>query len=426
MNTVIGTASRIAAEQPAGAYPARMKLDQVRGILGIVAPLRLAEDWDQVGLHLSHPDRTIKRGLLCIDLTPAVLTEAVQQKCQLIVAYHPPIFHPLQRLADMDWKQQMLAEAIRKGIAVYSPHTALDAVRGGVNDWICDGLGKQSSRFPIGYEKTRRTEQYKVVVFVPRADADRLRKAMSQANAGNIGRYSECSFNVDGLGTFRGEEGTSPTIGKPGRLETVEETRVEMICWQSQLAEVMQAIRDSHPYEEPAIDVLELAAVPPRLEDEQAAGRIHNLARAVTPQTLVARVKKQLGVKHVKAAIPADLHTNPRFMQFKERGRRNRHKQIAGAGKITSIAVCAGAGGSLFESLGKRLGANLIDAYITGEMQHHQVLDLYLKGKVVILAGHTNTERPFLKNYRERIIEQGGGKVEWLISEADQAPMQIV
>jgi dinuclear metal center YbgI/SA1388 family protein len=389
-----------------------MKLEAVLAVLRSVAPEHLAEDWDQAGLHLAGDlgaNKPVRKALLCIDLTPAVLAEAIEKKCRLIVAYHPPIFHPLKRLADRDWKEQMLAEAVRHGIAVYSPHTALDAVRQGMNDWLCEGLGTTATRWSIVPPGHRQSPYCKIVVYVPRECSEDLRKAMAEAGCGYIGNYSHCSFNLDGLGTFKGDPGTNPAIGSPGHLETVEETRVEMICRKNIAGEALRSIRAAHPYEEPAIDVFALMEGTPPEDEWQTPGRIAWLKQPTSAETLIRRVKKTLGLKKLKAAIPPDYGTP--------------HDQPDGflPGKLLKIAVCVGAGGSLFE---KPLAD--ADAYITGEMQHHQVLDLYLKGKVVILAGHTNTERPFLRNYRGRIIEQGGGKVDWLISEQDRAPMQIM
>ncbi|MFK7790247.1 MAG: Nif3-like dinuclear metal center hexameric protein, partial [Phycisphaeraceae bacterium] len=216
-----------------------MKLNDVLTAFRQVAPEGLAEDWDQVGIHLAGNGKPIKKALMCIDLTPAVLDEAIAQKCQLIVAYHPPIFQPLKRLADRDWKEKMLALAVRKGIAVYSPHTALDAVRPGMNDWLCDGLGVTNTRWSVGVPEDGASGKSKVIVYVPRSDADRVRKAMSDAGCGSIGNYTDCSFNVQGIGTFKGGQGSNPTIGTPGRLESVEETRIEMICFDSMVGEAI-------------------------------------------------------------------------------------------------------------------------------------------------------------------------------------------
>ena len=379
-----------------------MKLDDLLTVLNQVAPERLAGDWDQVGLHLAGDKKRVRRAMLCIDLTPPVLEEAIQHKCQLIVAYHPPIFSPLRRLADRDWRETMLARAIRSGIAVYSPHSSLDAVREGMNDWLCDGLGKHSVRWSLGVAKDYKTYRYKIIVDVPPANADYLRKAMWSAGAGDIGDYSECSFTHRGVGTFQGGRGSQPAIGKAGRRETLDEMRIEMICGRTNLGEVLHQIRATHPYEEPAIGVLELKAEPSPEGQEEGPGRCHRLLRPISASTLIRRVKAHLGLKRLKAAIPGT------------------YGSAELPNKIESIAVCVGAGGSLFDNY---LSA---DAYITGEMRHHQVLDMVQRGKVIILAGHTNTERPFLSDYRESIVAKGGARVQWIISTEDRAPLAIV
>jgi dinuclear metal center YbgI/SA1388 family protein len=377
-----------------------MKLQALLTAFRAVAPEELAEDWDQVGVHLAGDGEAIDKGMLCIDLTPAVLDEAIASDCRLIVAYHPPIFHPLKRLADRDWKEKMLAEAVRKGLAVYSPHTALDAVRGGMNDWLCDGLGAAGARWSISAPQDGSNGKCKIIVYAPRDSAGRVREAMVAAGCGHIGAYSDCSFSVDGVGTFRGDENSNPAIGKPGTFESVDETRIEMICFSSMAGEAIRSIREAHPYEEPAIDVIELYKPTPPEDEWQTSGRIVNFSnRPVSAETLVRRVKKTLGQKQLKASIPKTYSNN---------------------NQIYKVAVCVGAGGSLFE---KPLAD--ADAYITGEMQHHQILDLYQRGKVVILAGHTNTERPFLGRYRDRLIDAGAA-IDWQISSADQAPMHIV
>lgn len=387
---------------------ANMKLNDLLTVFRAVAPEGLAEVWDQVGVHLAGNGKPIRKAMMCIDLTPAVLDEAIASKCQLIVAYHPPIFHPLNRLADRDWKEKMLAEAVRKGIAVYSPHTALDAVREGMNDWLCEGLGKADERWSIGVPKEGPSRNYKIVVYAPVEQAETVRREMFDAGGGTIGEYHDCSFNLDGTGTFTGGKNTNPAIGKPGVPERVEETRIEMVCDRYFLPFVLKACRATHPYEEPAIDVIQLMHEPPLAVEEQTPGRVVVLNKPVAAKTLIRRVKRTLGMTRLKASVPP-TYGDP---MYSEDGQPPNVIQL--------IAVCVGAGGSLFEKYPNA------DAYITGEMQHHQILDLYQKGKVVILAGHTNTERPFLGRYRDRLIEEGGSKVNWLISEADRAPMRVV
>ncbi|MEM1446591.1 MAG: Nif3-like dinuclear metal center hexameric protein [Planctomycetota bacterium] len=397
-----------------------MKSLTVRDIcqaLDAIAPQHLAEDWDQVGLQVGDYDAKATKALVCIDYTPAVLDEALDKGCDFVVAYHPPMFKPLERLISgsvypknstphvfAPWKQDLMFRTLREGLAVYSPHTALDSVRGGVNDWLCDGLGEQRSRRPFHLRHERNGTQ-KIVVYVPRGEAaDRVREAMTQAGAGRIGAYEACSFNVDGIGTFRGDETTSPVIGKPGVYERVEETRIEMACYIGHTARVLEAIREAHPYEEPAIDVFPHAAIQPDPEVAPGPGRLACLASAITPTELDDTVKRRLQVDRVRFAYPEPFVT------------RNGME-----GKLECVAVCVGSGGSVFEGP----SAHQADAFITGEMQHHQVLDLVQRGKAVILAGHTNTERPFLPTYVEMIQATDAGRIDWAVSEADVTPWEM-
>lgn len=391
-----------------------MKLSKVLAGLREVAPEALAEPWDKVGLHVGSMNRQVKSALLCIDLTEAVVAEAVSRRCQLVVAYHPPIFHPVTRLVEGKdafpgaWKERALVAAVRHKLAVYAPHTALDAVRGGMNDWLCAGLGKGTS-VPIAPHprdpRPAERDEYKIVTFVPGKAADAVRDAMDRGGAGWIGKYRQCSFNGPGVGTFKPMPGAKPAIGKVGKLEWVEELRIEMICSGDRLASALAALRQAHPYEEPAIDVFKLEAEPATSADlasSVGSGRLLTLARPILAETLADRVKKRLKLDAVK--------TTP----------------LRPKRKVKTIAVCVGAGGSLFEKLqGSDSGSGCggADAYVTGEMQHHQVLDMHQQGKAVVLAGHTNTERPYLPVYREKIRKTEAAAVRWRLSRADRVPM---
>ncbi|MEM9753709.1 MAG: Nif3-like dinuclear metal center hexameric protein, partial [Planctomycetota bacterium] len=225
-----------------------------------IAPQHLAEDWDQVGLQVGDFDARATKALACIDYTPAVLDETLDKGCDFVVAYHPPMFKPLGRLTTgSTWKQDLLLRTVREGVAVYSPHTALDAVRGGFCDMLCDVIGSQTGYVatPVQTHRPERNE-FKVVVFVPKDHEAGVRKAMSEAGAGGIGNYRECSFSTDGTGGFRPMKGANPAVGSVGVREEVRERRLEMIVPASTLATVLAALRKAHPYEEPAFDLFRL------------------------------------------------------------------------------------------------------------------------------------------------------------------------
>lgn len=388
-----------------------MRLDGILTALQALAPHHLAESWDPVGLHLGDPKARIDRALLCIDLTEAVLEEAITHKARLIVAYHPPIFQPLARLTTADTKQRIILRAARHGIAIYSPHTALDAAEGGVNDWLASGLGAgevrtikpSDSTSERGDRGDRGNRGFKLVTFVPTEALDKVRSAVCKAGAGVIGAYEGCSFSGPGEGTFQGGETTSPAVGKAGRFERIPELRLELPVPADRLADVVTALRKAHPYEEPAFDIYPLQS-PPGGETRTGQGRVLTLDKPVSLTTLVNRTKGHLGVKVLEVASPG---------------------AAGGSQRIQRIGLCAGAGGSLLAEAHPGGAGGPIDAFLTGEMRHHDVLDALGRGVSVVLAGHTQTERPYLPIYRRRLMELTGLAVKWRVSKTDRPPTQL-
>lgn len=368
-----------------------MKMQQLQTILNGIAPTALAESWDNVGLLVGNTDAKVRKALMCIDLTEAVLNQAIKRKADLVLSYHPPIFKPLKTVTDADTKSRIVLRAIENKIAIYSPHTALDAAVGGVNDWLCEPFGKGDRR-PIESANIKAKKTYKISAFVPENCLDQVRSAMADAGAGQIGNYDQCSFIIPGIGTFLGNTNAKPTVGKAGQLEHVEELRLEMVLPASKLAAVLDALKTAHPYEEPAFDIYPLASEP--FTQQQGMGRILTLDKPLSLNVCIARLKKHLGVKTLDIA------------------RATESKKTV----IKKIGLCAGAGGSLLGPAGD------IDLFITGEMRHHDVLAAVDQGTSVLLAGHTQTERPFLPRLKEMLIKEGAQKIDWIISDADAPP----
>ena len=200
-----------------------MKLTKLLELLEQIAPLKYAESWDNVGLLAGDPQQLITKAIVAIDYTPAVAEEAYAADCGLVIAYHPPIFDALKRLT----APSLVFDAIRRGLSIYSPHTALDVADGGTNDVLAEIL---QIRDPLPLRAISPSAwHYKLITFVPRQQADQVADALFDAGAGWIGNYSRCSFRSDGTGTFLGQEGTNPTVGRPGELERASETRIETI-----------------------------------------------------------------------------------------------------------------------------------------------------------------------------------------------------
>lgn len=361
-----------------------MKLSDAVAVLEEIAPTRFAEAWDNVGLIVGDPAQDVSTAILTIDYTAAVAEEAIERNCDLVIAYHPPIFDGLKRVTS----NSLIHGAILRGMAIYSPHTALDAATDGTNDVLADAVGLQE-RSPLRASNVGPT-QYKLVTFVPEKDVERVSAALFAAGAGRIGNYSSCSFRTTGTGTFLGEEGSNPTIGSPGRLERVEEMRLETVVPISAVEAVIRALRQSHPYEEPAFDLNQLAAPPSGL----GIGRIGTMP-STSRQQVIDRIKRALELPHVLVAGPT-------------------------SGEVTRAAVCAGSCGNLLD----QAIAAKVDLYVTGEMRHHDALKAAKAGITVICLLHSNSERAVLKRLAAKLGEKLP-ELRLVLSREDRDPFSI-
>jgi dinuclear metal center YbgI/SA1388 family protein len=363
-----------------------MLLRDLLTLLDAIAPTRYAESWDNVGLLLGDPEQEITSVLLTIDYTPEVAAEARRENCNFIISYHPPIFQPIKRLTAPD----LLFDAIRRGVAIYSPHTALDVAQGGTNDLLADILGLQD-RQPLRLIEPKARE-YKLATFVPPEALEKVAEALFHAGAGRIGHYTHCSFRTPGTGTFMGDATTNPTIGKPGVYEQTDEVKLETLCPIARLPEILQALRQSHPYEEPAFDLIQLAAS----QEKLGQGRIGNLPSATALPILLTRIKQDLSLPHLLVAGPSDQ-------------------------TITRAAVLAGAGREhLKDAIAQ--GAQL---YLTGEIPHHDALTAAKAGMTVVATLHSNSERATLKRIRDLLAEKTRA-VPFLLSSIDRDPFQVL
>jgi dinuclear metal center YbgI/SA1388 family protein len=382
-----------------------MALPLVRTIalLEALAPLAHAEEWDNVGLLLEplgdrrdpQAPAAVRRVLFCIDLSEPVLEEALAADADLIVAYHPPLFRPLKRLGTRAANERVVQRAVKAGLAVYSPHTALDAAPGGVNDWLADGVGEGKRAPLVDSAVLDPGATHKVVTFVPGEKVDALRAALAQAGAGVIGEYTECASEVSATGTFLGGAASSPTVGERGRLERVAEIRLEVVCPGSALGRIARVMRDVHPYEEPAWDVYPLA---PRPAADFGAGRGVTLDQPVTLATLIERVKKHTGRTGLRVAAT---------------------EAQRGGAPVHRVAVAAGSGSGVFQR------AMDFDVYVTGELSHHSVLARVAAGSSVILCEHSSSERGYLPIYAGKLGERAGGALEVSVSKRDREPIEI-
>ncbi len=269
-----------------------MKIKDIAERIDKIVPLNLAQDWDNVGLLIGDAQKNVKKILLTIDVTGDVVAEAKKLKTDLIVSYHPVIWDGLKKITS-EPSSSTVYELIRRGIAVFSIHTALDAATGGVNDGLAEIIGINDGK-PIGdYVVNPAGDNYKLVVFVPVESLAAVSNAVFAAGAGAIGNYSNCGFGAEGTGTFLPLENAKPAIGKKGKMEKVPEIRFETIVPAEKLDKVVAAMKKAHPYETPAFDIIKLY----NSQNEFGLGRIGKLVKPLRMKQIIKRIKKHTGAK---------------------------------------------------------------------------------------------------------------------------------
>ena len=356
-----------------------------------IAPTALAQEWDNVGLLAGDLKAAVRRVMLTIDLTEPVVDEAVRKKIDLIVSYHPPIFKPISSLCTPGAGMESLVfQCIRKGVAIYSPHTALDAADGGTNDALALLCGIYQTE-SLEYVNAPNNDECKFVVFVPPQHLEKVAEAIFKAGAGQIGDYSRCSFRTPGEGTFFGGKDTNPVVGRRGKMESVQEVRLESVVHTTDLPKVIHAMRGVHPYEEPAFDIYPLRARPVR-----GIGRCGKLSQTTTLEKLARRLQfqtKAIGVQMV-----------------------GRPEQA-----VDFVVIVAGAAGSL----PFRTPLSNRHVIITGEIRHHDALTIGRYGCSAIALGHWASERPVLKPLAQRLAESLPG-LSLSVSTADRDPLDAL
>jgi dinuclear metal center YbgI/SA1388 family protein len=347
---------------------------------------RWAESWDAVGLVCGDPRDTVDRVLLAVDAVPAIVDEATDTGAQLLLTHHPLLLTPVHSVAATDPKGAIVHRLIRSGIAHFVAHTNADVADPGVSDALADRLGLLDTT-PLDVQPGEPLD--KLVVFVPRGEADALIDALARAGAGAIGDYDRCAWTTEGLGTFRPSEAAHPRIGRAGEIETLDETRVEMVLRSARRAEVIAALRAAHSYEEPAFDVSPLAPLP----STRGTGRIGRLA---LPQSL------REFTAHVARALPQTA------WGVRAAGDPDR--------EVQRVAVCGGSGGPYAEQA-RAAGA---DVFVTSDLKHHATLEAVTErggdGMALIDAAHWATEAPWLDVVAGRIREHFGTTVEVRVS----------
>ena len=363
-----------------------MTIRDITNYLESIAPLALQESYDNAGLIVGAADTPIKGVLITLDCTEVIVEEAINNGCNLIIAHHPIVFSGLKKFNGNNYVERTVIKAIQNDIAIYAAHTNLDHVTGGVNTKIAEKIGLINTSIlqPKSNLET-------LVVFAPISDSNKIRKALGQAGAGQIGNYKDCSFSTGGTGRFTPSGDAQPHIGNQGRAEEVEEERIEVIFESHKRHQVIQAMINSHPYEE----VAHFISPVNNLNQEVGAGLVGELIEELGVRDFLMSLKEKMNLKIIK------------------------HTPDVGR-KIKKVALCGGAGSFLLKSAIRQKA----DIFITGDFKYHEFFDA--ENKIVIAdIGHYESE-VFTKDLFYEILSKKFTNIALRLSSVNTNPVNYL
>ncbi len=361
-----------------------MQVKEIARIVENLAPTHLKEEWDNVGLQLGDPNASVQRILLALTPSLSVVEEAVAQGADMIVSHHPLLFKGTKTLCTDKTIGAISRLCFKHDIAIYCAHTNLDVAWGGVNDVLAECLGLTDVAL---LQETECKTRYKVVVFVPLDHLAAVQQAMFAAGAGAQGAYKECAWTVNGKGQFAPQEGATPYLGQVGRVEHVEEARLEVLVDLECLQNVLAAMKEAHPYEEVAYDVFRNEASVVR----QGLGRIGRLSAPKRLDAWLEEVKERLGISRL--AFAGD-----------------------GTRMVERVALCGGSA-TEFLNVAKAKGA---DVYVTGDMKYHDAQQAVELNLPMVDVSHFAGERPVLAKLQHLLKAACGSAVDVRISQNER------
>jgi len=344
-----------------------MKIATIISYLESIAHPSLQETYDNAGLLVGHSNWDCSGIVISLDVTEDVVNEALAKKCNLIVAHHPIIFSGLKKINGKNYIEKTLISAIKNDIALYAIHTNLDNVLRGVNGKMAQLLELVSCTVLLPKNNTLK----KLFTFAPADKAEQVRNAIFQAGGGEIGNYSECSFNAAGTGTFKAGDNTNPYVGQKGKRHYEDEIKIEVIFPAYLESSIVNAMKSSHSYEEVAYDVINLS----NQHSSTGSGIIGELKETTDEKGFLALLK--------------NIFKTPVI----------RHTQLTGR-PVKKIALCGGAGSFLINNA---IAAGA-DFYVTADMKYHEFFDA--NGRLVIAdPGHYESEQ-FTIDLLQEVLEQ--------------------
>lgn len=337
-------------------------------VLESMAPLGLQESYDNSGLLVGNRDQEVTGVLVCLDVIPEILEEAVRRGCNFILSHHPPFFSGMKKFSGNSLQEQILIKAIRNDLILYNCHTNLDSVSEGVSGKMADLLGLVNQHILV----PREDDLIKLVCFIPASHLMAVSEAIFAAGAGCIGNYDHCSYQLSGNGTFKAGEGTHPFTGSIGAVHYEPETRFETVLPKHRLKAVIKAMLEHHPYEEVAYDLYPLINKNP----SEGLGIVGELDEDSTELEFLNKIKGVFGVQVV------------------------RHSRLRNK-PVRKVALCGGSG-SEFLTQAASSGA---DIYLTADIKYHSWFDL--PGDILLVdIGHFESERFTINVLADSLIEK--------------------
>lgn len=332
-----------------------MKIKEITSYLESLAPLSSQANYDNCGLIVGNNETEITSALICLDSTEAIVDEAIEKGCNLIIAHHPIIFSGLKKLNGKNYIERTIIKAIQNNVAIYAIHTNLDNYRFGVNYEIGSRLGLENLKILSPGDAIL----YKLSVYVPVEHSDSVSSTMFNAGAGNIGNYSECSFEHTGIGTFKPSEQANPFDGEIGVRNKIPETKIDMIVSNHSLNAVLKAMNQAHPYEEAAYDIIPLK----NKNSFEGSGMFGTLKEEMDEISFLSLVKTVFNCGIIR-------HTNLLNKSIK------------------TVAFCGGSGSFLLKNA-KQIKA---DIFITADYKYHDFFDA--ENQLIIAdIGHFESEQ---------------------------------
>jgi len=331
-----------------------MKISDIITQLEIFAPVHFQESYDNAGLIVGELSAQCKGVLVALDATEAVIDEAISKNCNLVVSHHPIIFNGLKSLTGKNYVERTILKAIKNDVAIYASHTNLDNIKKGVNNKIAEKLGLQNLQILQPKEQLLK----KLITFSPVDNAEEVKKALFAAGAGQLGNYSECSFNTEGIGTFKPEDGANPHVGEIGKRHEEKEIKIEVIFPGYMEQKIIRAMNDAHLYEEVAYDIITLD----NFLSDVGSGMIGDLEETLDEIVFLEKLKSTFNLTVLK------------------------HTSLWGK-MIKKVAVCGGAGSFLTHVA----ISNNADAYITSDIKYHEFFDT--EELLLIDIGHYESEQ---------------------------------